>query len=185
MHNVFDETNPGRLTLVDILRWRAQHEPEREAYTFLLDGEAKQVQMTYADLDRQARCIAALLQDRVAPGERALLLYPPGLEYVAAVFGCFYAGVVAVPAYPPRLNQSLQRIQAILQDARASAALTTSTILSSLRRTFTSETLMQDLQWIATDTVDPRVVASYRELHVDLESLALLQYTSGSTSIPK
>ncbi len=91
--------------------------------------------MTYADLDREARRIAALLQGRTAVGERVLLLYPPGLAYVAAVFGCFYASVVAVPAYPPRLNQSLMRIQTIFQDAEVTAALTTSTILSSLHRT--------------------------------------------------
>ena len=79
MYTVFDETNPEQLTLVDILRWRAQHSPEREAYTFLLDGETKKVQMTYADLDLQARRIAALIQDCTAMGERVLLLYPPGL----------------------------------------------------------------------------------------------------------
>src|SRR5215472_10446358 len=185
MHTVFDETNLERLTLVDILRRRAQDKPEREAYTFLLDGETKQAQMTYAELDHQARCIAAQLQDRMVVGERVLLLYPPGLEYVAAIFGCFYAGVVAVPAYPPRLNQSLLRIQTILQDAAATAALTTSTILLSLRRAFASETLLQDLQWIATDTMDPQAVAPSLQPHVGPEALALLQYTSGSTSSPK
>jgi natural product biosynthesis luciferase-like monooxygenase protein/amino acid adenylation domain-containing protein len=195
MHTVFDETNPERLTLVDILRWRAQHEPQRVAYTFLLDGETKQVQMTYADLDHQARRIAALLQERFVPGERVLLLYPPGLEYITAIFGCFYAGAVAVPAYPPRLNRSLMRIQTILQDARATVALTTSTILSSLHRRFTDETLMQDLLWIATDTMivggeqEPRSavrsVPALRELSPDPEALALLQYTSGSTGSPK
>jgi acyl-CoA synthetase (AMP-forming)/AMP-acid ligase II/acyl carrier protein len=185
MHTVFDETNPEQLTLVDILRWRAQHEPLREAYTFLLDGEAKQVQMTYADLDLQARRIATLLQGRVTVGERVLLLYPPGLEYVAAIFGCFYAGVVAVPAYPPRPNQHLQRIQTIVQDAKATAALTTATILTSLRRTSASETLMQDLQWIATDTSNQQQGASHREVTVSPQALALLQYTSGSTGSPK
>jgi acyl-CoA synthetase (AMP-forming)/AMP-acid ligase II len=191
MHPVFDETNPERLTLVDILRWRAQHEPQSEAYTFLLDGETKQVQMTYADLDGEARRVAALLQDRMAVGERVLLLYPPGLEYVAAIFGCFYAGMVAVPAYPPRLNQSLMRIQTILQDAEVTVALTTSTILSSLRRTNALDPwgkpkgYVQDLQWIATDTMEPQGGTSYRVSHVDPEALALLQYTSGSTSSPK
>ena len=191
MHPVFAETNPERLTLVDILHWRAQHSPQIEAYTFLLDGRTKQVQMTYADLDRQARCIAALLQDRVTPGERVLLLYPPGLEYIAAIFGCWLAGVVAVPAYPPRQNQSLLRIQTILQDAEVTAALTTSTILSSLHRTFGGdpwgkpEGYMQDLQWIATDTMGPQGGTSYRVSPVDPEALALLQYTSGSTSSPK
>ena len=191
MHPVFDETKPERLTLVDMLRWRAQREPQIEAYTFLLDGETKQVQMTYADLDLEARRIAALLQDRIAPRERVLLLYPPGLEYITAIFGCFYAGVVAVPAYPPRLNQNLERIQTILQDAEVTAALTTSTILSSLQRTKALDPwgkpkgYMQDLQWIATDTLDAQGGASYRELPVDPEALALLQYTSGSTSSPK
>src|SRR5262245_6311109 len=118
MHPVFGDINPSRLTIPDILQLRAQHSPLREAYPFLFDGEAKQVRMTYADLDCQARRIAALLQSRTAVGERVLLLYQPGLEYVAAIYGCFYAGVVAVPAYPPRLNQSLMRIQTILQDAQ-------------------------------------------------------------------
>src|SRR5436305_9258649 len=195
MHPVFDETDLERLTLVDILRWRAQHSPQREAYTFLLNGETKPTQMTYADLDHQARCIARLLQDRVAPGERVLLLYPPGLEYITAIFGCFYAGVVGIPAYPPRLNQGLMRIQTILQDAQASAALTTSTILPSMQRTFAQDPwgkpkgYMQDLQWIATDTMDPQVVTSSRESGrgqaPSLQALALLQYTSGSTGSPK
>src|SRR5579864_2200143 len=104
------ETNLSASTIPAMLRWRAWHDPLREAYTFLLDGEAKKVHMTYADLDQEARRIAALLQDCTPVGGRVLLLYPPGLEYIAALFGCFYAGVVAVPAYPPRLNQSLKRI---------------------------------------------------------------------------
>src|SRR5262249_26804222 len=136
MSTVFHGANALPLTLPAILRWRARHDPWGEAFTFLLDGETKQVQMTYADLDREASRIAALLKARVVPGERVLLLYPPGLEYVAAIFGCFYAGAVAVPAYPPRVNQRIQRIQTILRDAEVTAALTTSTILSSLRRKF-------------------------------------------------
>src|SRR5437667_1941143 len=123
MSTVFDHTNTKPSTLADILRWRALHEPHREAYTFLLDGETKKVQITYAELDLQARRIAALLQNHLVPGERALLLYPPGLEYVAAIFGCFYAGVVAVPAYPPRLNQNLMRIQTILRSEEHTSEL--------------------------------------------------------------
>ena len=206
MHTVFDEANAERLTLVDILRWRAQHSPQREAYTFLLDGETKRVQMTYADLDHQARRIAALLQDRVSMGERVLLLYQPGLEYVAAVFGCFYAGVVAVPAYPPHQDRSLMRIQTILRDAQATTVLATSTMLSPMsypwgkpkgyvkdgyvkdgynQEEYNQESYVQKLQWITTDTMDSQAVAAYRELYVDPEALALLQYTSGSTSSPK
>jgi acyl-CoA synthetase (AMP-forming)/AMP-acid ligase II len=84
------------------LRERASHQPEEIVYTFLLDGETESDWLTYQVLDRQARAIAATLQSYQTMGERALLLYPPGLEFVAAFFGCLYAGVVAVPVYPPR-----------------------------------------------------------------------------------
>src|ERR1041384_514697 len=86
-------------TLAHLLRWRAQHQPEQSAYTFLLDGEREEACLTYSELDRQARSIAAMLQQLDARDQRVLLLYPPGLEYIAAFFGCFYAGAVAVPAY--------------------------------------------------------------------------------------
>jgi acyl-CoA synthetase (AMP-forming)/AMP-acid ligase II len=100
-------------TLVDLLRWRALHQPNQCAYTFLLDGETEKVSLTYEELDRQARAIGALLQSLGTVGERALLLYPPGLEYITGFFGCLYAGAVAVPAYPPdpaRLNRTLPRL---------------------------------------------------------------------------
>src|SRR5262245_61103952 len=87
-------------TLVALLRQRADEQPDRQVFTFLSDGDAEARGLTYADLGRQARVIAGLLEPIAAPGERALLLYAPGLDYIAAFFGCLYAGVVAVPAYP-------------------------------------------------------------------------------------
>src|SRR5215472_964312 len=86
-------------TLVEILRYRATNQPEQLAYTFLEDGE--EGHLSYADLDRLAQAIAAGLQRLQLPGERVLLLYPPGLEFVSGFFGCLYAGAVAVPVYPP------------------------------------------------------------------------------------
>src|SRR5690349_16678680 len=88
-------------TLVELLQQRAQHQPEQLAYRFLLDGERDAVEITYAELDRRARAIAVLLSPDVLE-QRVLLLYPPGLEYIAAFFGCLYAGAIAVPAYPPQ-----------------------------------------------------------------------------------
>src|SRR5918996_6114720 len=87
-------------TLVELLRWRALHQPERQAYTFLTDEEQKEVHLTYGELDRRARAIATLLQSRGMMGARALLLHPPGLDYIAALFGCLYAKVIAIPVYP-------------------------------------------------------------------------------------
>ena len=86
-------------TLVELLRVRMSDAPSKHAYTYLRDGETDALTWDYGELDRRARAIAAWLQSCGAAGERALLLYPPGLDYLAAFFGCLYAGVVAVPAY--------------------------------------------------------------------------------------
>src|SRR5689334_18200446 len=105
-------------SLIELLRWRARVQPDRLAYTFLADGETEEATLTYGELDTRARAVAARLQSLGAAGERVLLLYPPGLEYVVAFFGCLYAGAVAVPTYPPRPNRSLFRLQTIVEDAR-------------------------------------------------------------------
>src|SRR5690242_9825632 len=122
--------NPELATLVDILRWRALHQPERQSYIFLSDGEQQEEVVTYGQLDGQARSIAATLQKRIGRGERALLLYPPGLEYIAAFLGCLYAGVIAVPVYPPASQRSMVRIQAVTGDAGTQLALTSNTVLT-------------------------------------------------------
>ncbi|HTK10959.1 MAG TPA: beta-ketoacyl synthase N-terminal-like domain-containing protein [Ktedonobacteraceae bacterium] len=185
MNIIAQESQPPGATFVELLRQRAFHHPDQNAYTFLLDGETQETRFSYAELDDQARRIAVLLQDSVAPGARALLLYQPGLEYIAAVFGCWYAGVVAVPAYPPRLNNNMTRIESIIHDAEATVALTTSTILTSLHRKFSDDPLLQNLSWIETNTATAEVAQSWREWHGEKEHLALLQYTSGSTGMPK
>jgi acyl-CoA synthetase (AMP-forming)/AMP-acid ligase II len=115
-------------TLVELLQQRAQNQPDKLAYTFLVNGETEKASLTYAQLEQQARIIAAKLQSRVAAGERALLLYPSGLSYIAAFFGCLYANVIAVPAYPPRRNRSDQRLKAIAADTQAAVILTTTDI---------------------------------------------------------
>ncbi|MEG3960362.1 AMP-binding protein, partial [Microcoleus sp. herbarium2] len=124
-------------TLVDILHSKTLYQPDKKAFTFLLDGETEETNITYRELDLQARAIATSLQNLGGSGERVLLIYPPGLDFIAAFFGCLYAGAVAVPAYPPRRNQSLSRIQLIVADAGATIALTTKTVLSNVERQFT------------------------------------------------
>ena len=119
-------------TFVDLLRYRALHQPDQIAFTFLQDGETELGSLTYQELDRQARAIAAMLQSLNAKDERALLLYPPGLEFICAFFGCLYAGAIAVPAYPPRPNRSISRVQAIVADAQARFALTAKSLLTSV-----------------------------------------------------
>src|SRR5262245_36029778 len=92
----------GTRTFVDVLRAHAASHPSTVAFTYIRDGEDDVIEIRYEDLDRRARAIAAILQERTQPGDRALLLYGDALEFVAAFCACLYAGVIAVPAYPPR-----------------------------------------------------------------------------------
>src|SRR3972149_6232077 len=126
-------------TLIELLRRRALQQPEHRAYTYLVDGEIEAAHLTSAALDRQARAIGALIQSCSASGERALLLYPTGLEFIAAFFGFLYAGDIAVPLPPPNTAQpqrTLPRLLAITNDARPLVALPTSSILSKIERLF-------------------------------------------------
>ncbi len=175
-------------TLVELLRHHAEVHPAQRAYTFLEDGETQESNFTYGELDRRARAIATLLQQSAAEGARVLLLYPPGPEYIAAFFGCLYAGMVAVPAYPPdpsRLNRTLPRLQAIVADAQAQIALTVTPILSMAEFVFAQAPDLRALHWIATDEIPEGSEAAWRTPQLDSQTLAFLQYTSGSTGTPK
>src|SRR4030042_3677225 len=91
----------GPSNLVELLLHRARCQPEDIAFTYLVDGENEQIHLTYKELDRQARAIGALLESKDLVGERALLLYPAGLEFIAAFFGRLYSGGGAGPGFPP------------------------------------------------------------------------------------
>src|SRR6185295_1488414 len=182
MSDELHDSAPQASTLVAVLRRRALAGPDRRAYTFLLDGESREVHLTYGELDRQARTIAARLQDLDAAGERVLLLYPPGLQYAAAFFGCLYAGAAAVPVYPPRPNRPDPRVRSILTDARPRVVLTTSAILPNAERLLGGEA---GVHWLATDGLDLDEAAAWLQPVLDPGDLAFLQYTSGSTSAPK
>lgn len=168
-------------TLVELLRYRASHNPDTTAYIFLEDGETETARITYRELDQKARAIASHLQSLISTGERVLLLYPAGLEFIASFFGCLYAGVVAIPAYPPRANQNLLRIQAIVNDAQVSLALTTS-LLSNLQQSWKE---LPSLECVATDNIPLSLAETWQEPTLNNNSLAFLQYTSGSTGTPK
>ncbi|BBA33062.1 SA1_PKSA [Methylocaldum marinum] len=182
-------------TLVEILHWRALHQPERPAYTFLMHEEQKEIHLSYGELDRKARSIAAMLQSLGTPGARALLLHPPGLDYITALFGCLYAKIIAIPAYPIHPTQTnrtytLPRLEAIAQDAGATLALTTRDIRSHMESIISSQQEFQagqlaSLRWIATDDVEAGLEDGWRMPSITRETLAYLQYTSGSTRMSK
>jgi acyl-CoA synthetase (AMP-forming)/AMP-acid ligase II/alpha-ketoglutarate-dependent taurine dioxygenase/acyl carrier protein len=175
-------------TLVELCRRRAEASPDGLAYTFLVDGESEEALLTYGGLDRRARAIGAMLQELGARGERVLLLYPPGLEYVSAFMGCLYAGAVAVPAYPPdpmRLGRTLPRLEALVADARARIALTVGMIHAMAGALAEQSPVLGGLRWVATDEVEEAGGAGWRPPEVSRETVAFLQYTSGSTGNPR
>ncbi|MEO1378425.1 MAG: fatty acyl-AMP ligase, partial [Cyanobacteria bacterium J06635_10] len=174
--------DPTYSTLLKILSLRAQHQSDKQAYIFLQDGETESASLTYGELDKQARVIAAYLQS--FKGERALLLYPSGLEFITAFFGCLYAGVIAVPVYPPRRNQKLSRLLSIVNDAQPVAALTTTSILADIEKRWTEEPELTQLKLIATDSIESNPKEFVPD-EISSDSLAFLQYTSGSTGTPK
>ncbi|MEZ0385771.1 MAG: fatty acyl-AMP ligase, partial [Verrucomicrobium sp.] len=169
-------------TWVDHLRGTVARQGEAPALTFLGDGENESIRLTYASLDEKARAIASHLQAaQIAPGQRVLLLYPSGVEFVAALFGCLYAGVIAVPAFPPRLNRNLLRLQCIFEDALPAMVFTTTAMLP--KREASPE--MQSVPWVPTDTLPLHAATDWTPPDIGLHSIAFLQYTSGSTSLPK
>lgn len=170
-------------TFDQLLFMRAQVLGEQPLYTFL--KENVEATYSYAELDRRAREIGGWLQARGAAGKPVLLVYPQGLDYIAAFFGCLYAGAIAVPALPPRRNRRAVRICGIVQDCGLSFALTTSELLAQMQQVIADEPSLANLPWQATDQIEPHWFSQWHEPATDGESVAFLQYTSGSTGTPK
>lgn len=175
-------------TLVELLRSRALDHPGQTAHTFLVDGEFEEVSVTYGELDRQARSIASRLQSLKFVGERALLLYPPGLEYLSAFFGCLYAGVIAAPLSYASMADSgrwPELLRSIIRDARPVACLTTANYLIRLERLFKQAPDLRSIRCLVTDHEDIHSAEEWLPGRPNGRALAYLQYTSGSTSDPK
>jgi acyl-CoA synthetase (AMP-forming)/AMP-acid ligase II len=172
------------------LAYRAEEMPGERAFTLIEHGEDDQT-LTFQELHRQAQDIAALLLEKMPATGRALLLFPPGLDYVRALYGCFQAGIVAVSAPPPqpnRLHRTLPRLEAIAADAEISAVLTIDFIREAAQSDAADSFLkkggpLTEVQWIATDTAPEG--GEVEVARPDLSTMAFLQYTSGSTRDPR
>ncbi len=172
-------------TLAACLRLHAERQPQKTAYRFLRDGEVEGRRMTYYELDRAARSIAALLEQHSTIGDRVLLLFPPGLDFIVALCACFYSGRVAVPAYPPRPNRGTDRLIGIIQDAAPAVALTCSEVKTKALHRFANDKAFHELAVVTTDSASADASQEWEPVNLDPGTLAVLQYTSGSTSIPK
>ncbi|WP_409493582.1 amino acid adenylation domain-containing protein [Amycolatopsis sp. cmx-11-12] len=177
-----------RADLIGLLTGRSAEQPSDVAYVFA-DGEGGERRVTYRELDTAARVVAVrLLAADVRPGDRALLLYPPGAEYVTAFFGCLYAGVTAVPVYPPANRLGLERVLAVSADSGAVVAMTDAASLAAVHARFDGPDGpgVESVRWLlATEDASTAEAGDWTAGASDPAAIAFLQYTSGSTARPK
>ncbi|MBT2418961.1 fatty acyl-AMP ligase [Streptomyces sp. ISL-22] len=178
-------------SLVDLLTAHAAHAPGRTAYRYLAtgdcDGETEEI--SYGRLAARSRAVAAWLQERGLAGGRAMLLYPPGLEFISGYLGCLAAGVVAVPGVPPQgraqNHRALTRMRRLIADADAKVILGGREVITALAGLAEHLPELADLTCVATEDIPDEAAGSWREPDLTADSVAFLQYTSGSTSAPK
>jgi acyl-CoA synthetase (AMP-forming)/AMP-acid ligase II len=180
-----DAREAGVQTFVDVLEYRAAREPSHTIFRYVHSDGHEQASVTFAELRRRARAIAAGLSEHVVPGDRVVVLVPPGLDYIAAFFGCLYAGAVAVPAYPPNPRRADTRVARMVADCGARVAIVSDAFMVRLEGWLALTPELGAVTWLdvtrllkgdTTALPDPSIVTS---------SLAMLQYTSGSTGEPR
>lgn len=179
---------PTEQSLVEILRSRAQADPDRRLFCYLDEGEFETESLTYAQLDCRSRAIAAQLQEFARPGDRALLVYLPGLEFIAALFGCFQAGVIGVPVYPPRpelLDEGFRPMAGIAANCRPAAVLTGGIVADAVVAARDRMPELATAGFRVTDGISDAAASGFRPHALTRDTVALLQYTSGSTGDPR
>lgn len=199
--------------IAGLLESVAKKYPNRNAYTFILDVDLNTSSITYSELATKVKSIATELRKKVKKGERVLLIYPPGIELIAAFYACLYAGIIAVPVYPPINDDLLNKLLLISNDAKCRACISTKEAFNNLKKINFARKIntipllnklipksitkhlerlsnlknwkFDDLEWIITDTISNENTAAWQGPEVEANDVAFLQYTSGSTGNPK
>ncbi len=165
----------------ELLQERAARLPHQKLYTFLKDGEEAVDRLTYCELDECAKKIGYHLQNQLTAGQRAILLFPAGLDFIRSFFACLYAGIIAIPLPIPNSKAAgLHSIQAIIEQAGVAAIITSCSAIKSI-----DFGLFNHLEIIDIDHINLQTSPKLTPLRRKVDDLAFLQYTSGSTSAPK
>jgi 8-amino-7-oxononanoate synthase len=180
-----DARRAGISTLVELLEHRAERQPDELVFRFVSGDGAEDGTLTFAELRQRARAIGTALASVAAPGERVVLLVPPGLDYVAAYFGCLYSGAIAVPAYPPNPRRADPRVSGIVADSGARVALVSAALASRLQGWLALNEGLDGVTWLDVADLSRADASSWRAPDLHRGSLAMLQYTSGSTGEPR
>ncbi|MFD7845660.1 fatty acyl-AMP ligase, partial [Nocardia sp. NPDC059764] len=177
-------------SFLDLLPLRRAEQGSGIAYRFLETGDITGGidELSYGGLERRALAVGAWLQAEGFGHRRALLLYPPGLEFISGFFGCLAGAVVAVPAPLPRMHEvdrALRRLRQVIADADIQVVLTTRAVIDALRAVVEQLPELAALRWIATEEIPGECAANWVDPGVGPDTVAFLQYTSGSTSAPR
>ena len=179
---------PTENSIVEILRGRAAALPARRVFCWLDDGETEGASLTYAQLDARARAVAAQIQGRARPGDRVALVYEHGIEFIAGLFGSLYAGTMAVPCAPPRRElgrEGLEPLARIAADCQPRLILTGGALAAHLPEVCAAVPALADRPYLDTGGVSDNAGADWHDLHLGRRAPAILQYTSGSTGVPR
>ncbi len=174
-------------TLGQVLTHWSEIQPEHKAYTMLDNNGVEESQITYGELQSQAKKIAQTLLASGLQSRNVILLYPPGIDFIVAFFGCLYAGVIPAPIHAPKRNRSNQKIASLVHSINAAAILVPDAQKETYHQILSKEeNWPEELPYIVTDRLsDISSLATHELPNIDSLSLAFLQFTSGSTSLPK
>ena len=170
--------------IIQTLEKLAKTKPNDILYRYIEDENKEPLTLTFLEVHQEAKKIALNLLTTCNKGDRALMLYPAGLEFITGFLGCLYAGLIAVPAYPPRKNQKLNRLKSIINDAEATIVMTSKSASEIAKPLFKNDDGLKDIFWIETDNIDDTNLDDIK-VNISKDDIAFLQYTSGSTGNPK